>query len=558
MLAHLCISNFTTVAVSDLELAKGLSVITGETGAGKSVLLDALAMALGDRSNTNILRDEKQNADISASFIINQKSEIYQWLKDKDLITAEAESEAILRRVITPSGRSRAYINGIAVNITDLKYLGEQLVDLHNQHEHQSLLNKRTHQHLLDNFGDNSKHCTAVETLAKQWQGLEKTIKTLSEQNAAKDARLQLLSYQVQELDKLALEQNETAALAAEQKKLANAETLLHKVSEATVYCENEDGSGAISQLRQAAHILKQQLNDLPEASSCVEMIESACIQVEEAHADLNAITADLVVDPQRLQLVESRLDTIYTIARKHQINVEELFATHQALAKELDQLAGGDAKIEALQEQQQKIRTDYIASAKKLSKRRRTVAKKLADAVNKKLDQLKMAHCQFEIELTALDDQIPHSNGMESLEFLISTIPGKPAQALAKIASGGELSRISLAIAVVTAQTSNIPTLVFDEVDVGIGGSVAEVVGNLLRELGKSAQVFCVTHLAQVAAKGNTHLLAKKSVSKTTATTAIIELDNKARTAELARMMGGLDVTDSSIAHATEMLESA
>jgi len=558
MLAHLCIRNFTTVATCDLELAPGLSVITGETGAGKSVMLDALGMALGDRSNTNILRDEKRNAEVSASFQIKEKSQLHQWLIERDLLTNDDEAEAILRRIITPSGRSRAYINGVTVTIADLKTVGEQLVDLHNQHEHQSLLNKRTHQQLLDNFGGSNKQRISVEALAKQWQALERQIKQLSEQNAAKDSRLQLLSYQVQELDKLALENNESNALAAEQKKLANAESLLQGINEASQYCDNDDSTGAITQLRHAAQLLQKQIGDLPEIKSSLELLESGCIQIEEAHNELLVITDNLNIDPQRLQIVEDRLDTIYTVARKHQINVEQLFELHQQLAQELADLEGGDARIEALVQQQQDLQAQFIVSAKKLSKLRRSAAKKLTKAVNAKLNELQMAHCQFEIDIEALTDSSPATSGLEVIEFIISTVPGKPAQALAKIASGGELSRISLAIAVVTAQTSNIPTLVFDEVDVGIGGGVAEVVGNLLRELGQSGQVFCVTHLAQVAAKGNTHLLASKSISKTAATTQVLSLDTKARTAELARMMGGIDITDSSIAHAAEMLQSA
>ena len=558
MLAHLCIRNFTTVATCDLELAPGLSVITGETGAGKSVMLDALGMALGDRSNTNILRDEKRNAEISASFQIKEQSQLHQWLIEHDLLTNDDEPEAILRRIITPSGRSRAYINGVTVTIADLKTVGEQLVDLHNQHEHQSLLNKRTHQQLLDNFGDSNKQRISVEGLAKQWQALDRQIKQLSEQNAAKDSRLQLLSYQVQELDKLALENNESNALAAEQKKLSNAESLLQGLNEASQYCDNDESTGAITQLRHAAQLLKKQVGDLPEISSSLELLESGCIQIEEAHNELIAITDNLNIDPQRLQIVEDRLDAIYTIARKHQINVEQLFELHQQLAQELADLEGGDARIEALIQQQEDLQTTFLVSAKKLSKLRRSAAKKLTKAVNAKLNELQMAHCQFEIAIEALTDSSPSTSGLEVIEFIISTVPGKPAQALAKIASGGELSRISLAIAVVTAQTSNIPTLVFDEVDVGIGGGVAEVVGNLLRELGQSGQVFCVTHLAQVAAKGNTHLLASKSISKTAATTQVLSLDTKARTAELARMMGGIDITDSSIAHAAEMLQSA
>ncbi len=562
MLVHLGIKNFTTVDVLDLELSSGLTTITGETGAGKSVVLDALGLALGDRSNNGCLRDEKHNAEINASFTLNAQSKMYQWLKERDLLTAEDESEAILRRVITPSGRSRAYINGVAVNITDLKHLGEQLVDLHNQHEHQSLLDKQTHRQQVDDYADNRKLAEEVRKLAHDSHKLELQIQSLRSDGAVKEARLQLLSYQVQELDKLALLTNEPSTLAAEQKKLANAEQLLSGLIEAGNYCDSSNGheesTGALQALQHATQLLRQLAPLLPELKTSLELVESASIQVEEAQSELQAITDQLSIDPQRLQDVENRLDIIYTIARKHHIKTDELLEFHQQLAQELAHLEGSDAHIEELLVQQQDINKAFTAKAKKLSKKRQTAAKKLAKLVNQQLTKLKMAHCVFEISIQPFDNSAPNANGLESIEFMISTIPGKPVQALSKIASGGELSRISLAIQVVTAQTSNIPTLVFDEVDVGIGGGVAEVVGNLLRELGKSGQVFCVTHLAQVAAKGDTHLLAKKSVTKTTAITSFSALDRDGRTAEMARMMGGLDVTDSTIAHASEMLETA
>ncbi len=558
MLTHLCIRNFTTVDQCELELSAGLSVVTGETGAGKSVMLDALAMALGDRASNQVLRDENNNADISASFRLQEKTALLGWLNEHDLSNEDDPHEAILRRVITPSGRSRAYINGSPVNIADLKTVGEELVDLHNQHEHQSLLDKHSHGMLIDNFGGHQAQLAKVKDAAEQWQTLERKIQQFTAQNDGKEARLQLLSYQVQELDKLALEANESETLASEQKKLANAEQLLLGINEAMQACNGDESPGALGLLQLSQQRLSQLTVDLPSLAPALELISSAAIQAEEAFNELNAEQSQLSIDPERLQWVEQRLDALYSIARKHHVPVEQLFDTHQQLAQELADLEGGDEKISALKEQQTALQKTFTAAAKKLSKQRQSAVSKLSKAVNAKLDELQMAHCQFAIAIEPLASESPNTAGAESLEFLISTIPGKPPKALAKIASGGELSRISLAIAVVTAQTSNIPTVVFDEVDVGIGGGVAEVVGNLLRELGQRGQVFCVTHLAQVAAKGNSHLLAQKSVSKSDATTSITELNTDKRTAELARMMGGLDVTQSSIAHAAEMLESA
>lgn len=558
MLTHLCIRNFTTVAQCELELNAGLSVITGETGAGKSVMLDALAMALGDRANNQVLRDESNNADISASFRLKEHSSLSHWLDEHDLSNKDDLNEAILRRVITPSGRSRAYINGCPVNIADLKTVGEQLVDLHNQHEHQSLLDKHSHGELVDNFGGHQVQRGKVKDAAEQWQTLERKIQQLTAQNDSKEARLQLLSYQVQELDKLALEFNESDLLASEQKKLANAEQLLFGINEAMQACNGDENPSALSLLQLSQQRLTQLIVDLPSLAPSLELVSSATIQVEEAFNELSAEQAQLSIDPERLQWVEQRLDALYSIARKHHVPVEQLFDTHQQLAQELAELEGGDEKISALEEQQSALQKTYSLAAKKLTKLRRSAASKLSKAVNAKLDELQMAHCEFAIAIDPITTGSPNTAGAESLEFLISTIPGKPPKALAQIASGGELSRISLAIAVVTAQTSNIPTVVFDEVDVGIGGGVAEVVGNLLRELGQRGQVFCVTHLAQVAAKGDIHFLAQKSVNKSGATTSVTDLATDERTAELARMMGGLDVTESSIAHAAEMLESA
>ncbi len=558
MLTHLCIRNFTTVDHCELELNAGLSVITGETGAGKSVMLDALAMALGDRANNQVLRDENSNADISASFRLSERSSLLTWLTAHDLTNTDDPNEAILRRVITPSGRSRAYLNGSPVNIADLKIVGEQLVDLHNQHEHQSLLDKHSHGQLIDNFGGNQAPLSKVREAAKQWQILERQIQQLTAQNDSKEARLQLLSYQVQELDKLALEANESEILAGEQKKLANAEQLLFGINEAMQACNGDETPSALSLLQLSQQRLGQLIIDLPSLAPALELINSASIQTEEAFNELASEQAQLSINPERLQWVEQRLDALYSIARKHHVPVEQLFDTHQQLSQELAELEGGDEKISALKEQQTALQKTYRLAAKKLTKQRRCAASKLGKAVNAKLNELQMAHCEFTVAIETLQTDSPNVAGAESLEFLISTIPGKPPKALAQIASGGELSRISLAIAVVTAQTSNIPTVVFDEVDVGIGGGVAEVVGNLLRELGQQGQVFCVTHLAQVAAKGDIHLLAKKSVTKNGATTSVTNLMTDRRTAELARMMGGLDVTESSIAHAAEMLEGA
>jgi DNA repair protein RecN (Recombination protein N) len=559
MLNHLAISNFTTVDSLELDCAAGLTTITGETGAGKSVMLDALALALGGRGQVSLLRDDNRQAEIAANFHIG--SDIKSYLKNRDLLdndNGEDSSEVLLRRVIKPDGRSRAYINGSAVKLGELAALGEKLVDLHGQHEHQSLLNKASHLQILDDYAANAALKEQVKHLAAQCQSLQSTIAKLRNNNADKAARLQLLEYQVTELDQLAVKVGEHSQLENEQKKLSNAQALLHDINHAAQLCDNEQNSGGLSKLQQALQTLKQASEQLPELGNAIELLDSACIQVLELGGELEAISSSVVPDNARLADVEARLDTIYSIARKHNVHAADLFDLHSSLTNELATLQGGDERIEQLDSELADRTQDYLAQAQALSKTRKKAAKQLTAQVNKKLASLQMKHCDFSIALHASKQDQLAVNGLETAELMISTVPGKPPQALAKIASGGELSRVSLAIQVVTAQTSNVPSLVFDEVDVGIGGGVAEVVGNLLRELGKCSQVFCVTHLAQVAAKGQQHLLVSKRVSKKSATTSIQLLDNTARKAELARMISGLDVTDSTRAHAKELLESA
>lgn len=561
MLNHLDITNFTTVEQIELEFNNGLTSITGETGAGKSVMLDALALALGARNTgSTILRNEKLNAEITACFTLPEQSPLALWLEEKEL--TDNEKEIILRRIVKPDGRSRAFINGRAVSLNDLKHAGTQLVDLHGQHEHQSLLNRNVHQQLVDNFADNSILLDTIKTFVDEWNTLEKKIADLKHAGTDREAKRQLLAYQVQELDKLALEETETSALEAEQKILANAETLMHNLATANQLCtggnSSEQESNILSMSRQTIDLIKRCTEDVPSLKNCADLLESASIQIEEAASDISHTAENIKIDPERLHFIDDRLDKIYSIARKHNLKPNQLFELHNKLKNELNELENGEHIAEQLQQEQKKIQAKFKKVAGQLSKKRSAVATSLTKKVMEKLALLNMKHCAFNIQLNELKQKSPNNNGHETIEFLISTVPGKPPQPLSKIASGGELSRISLAIQVVTAQAGKNPTLVFDEVDVGIGGGTAEVVGNLLRELGSACQVLCVTHLAQVAAKGNQHLLVSKEISKSTATTQFDLLDNTARKAELARMISGIDVTESTLAHASELLETA
>lgn len=563
MLSDLCIRNFTTVDKLELDFERGLSILTGETGAGKSVLLDALALALGGKSQKHLLRDESRPAEFCAGFQLPAGSPALQWLRERDLPEGDAPGDAgaelLCRRVLKPDGRSRAFINGSAVNIGELRELASLLVDLHGQHEHQTLLNKSSHRELLDEYGQHGALRDEIAGLASEWKQLQQRIASLLQASASGDSRAQLLAYQVGELDALELKDGEIEALEAEHRLLANAEALSGQLQTARQICDDDDSGGGLhASLRKASVLIAECATALPELANAQALFESATIQVEEAATDLASAAERVQLDPARLAEVESRLDAIHSIARKHHVRAPELFTLHETLAGELEALQNGEALANTLREQQREIEQRYNKRAQALTRKRKSAARKLEADVAARLAELQMKHCRFEISLTAREAGTLSAHGQEAIEFLISTVPGKPAQPLARIASGGELSRISLAIQVCAVQGSATPTLVFDEVDVGISGAVAEVVGNLLRELGKTSQVLCVTHLPQVAAKGNQHLLVTKQLSKQGADTRISKLDRKSRRAELARMLGGLDVTESTLAHAGEMLDTA
>ncbi|ARN73290.1 DNA repair protein RecN [Oceanicoccus sagamiensis] len=551
MLVDLSVNNFAIAAELEMEFNRGMTVITGETGAGKSIMLDALGLALGDRADAGVVRSGTERADIHALFDISAIKDAKQWLQEHDLLDG---SDCLLRRVITKEGRSRGYINGRPVTLQDLKSLGEMLIDIHSQHAHQSLLKKDQQRRLLDEFAGLGDNTTKLKAIAKQFQQAQQRLTTLESNRSEQSARAQLLGYQVDELDKLELIDGELENLEQEQKQLANGEQIQQACQHTIALC-SEGELNVVSILNQALRSLGEipvKSQSLDEAS---QLLSSALIQAEEANSELQHHLDSFELDPERLHAVENRLSTIYDIARKHHIQPAQLPELHQGLQAELTSIAGSDEEIEQLQQQLTETEQQYQALATKISKKRKTAAKKLQKQVEAQLEQLAMANCSFSIDLAPRADNSPHANGNEDIAFLVSTNPGQQPAALSKIASGGELSRISLAIQVITAKTSAIPTLVFDEVDVGIGGAVAEVVGNLLQELGERGQVLCVTHQPQVASKGHQHLYASKTASKKSVSTQLEELSDKKKIEEIARMLGGIAITDQSLAHAKEML---
>lgn len=559
MLTHLHITNFTLVESLDIEMHRGLTALTGETGAGKSILLDALALALGDRADADKVRTGADKAEIHASFDISSLPHAQKWLKSHDLgpeCDENDEVDCILRRIVTKEGRSRAYINGQTVTLSQLRGLGEMLIDIHNQHEHQSLLKTATHQRLLDEFAGAQPLAKTVKSHFKTWQQLQDRLQQAQHQSDETDARFQLLSYQVNELDQLGLERGELAALEKEQQQLASGEQSIQNCQHIVDLCSADEG-GIITQLNRSLQLLSDIPGETETLTNVAALLNSALISMDEAQSDLHHHIDSFEADPQRLHEVEQRLSEVYTIARKHKIAPEELVQHHEQLTSELALLAPSDALLENLERELEQACEIYRANADKLAAKREKAAKKLAKEVNAQFKQLAMAHATLEIALNRQTDS-PSKNGHEQIEFLISTQPDQPAKPLHKVASGGELSRVSLAIQVITAQTSTIPTLVFDEVDVGIGGTTGDVVGKMLRELGARGQVFCVTHLAQVASKAHTHLRVEKTISKTKASSTLTELTGEARVEEIARMMGGTIDSKRSLEHAREIIKAA
>ncbi|AQZ93639.1 DNA repair protein RecN [Halopseudomonas phragmitis] len=553
MLVHLAVNNYAIVDHLELELKGGMSAITGETGAGKSIMLDALALTLGDRADSGAVRPGADKADILATFDISKIPEAQAWLDDRDLDSPE--QQVILRRVITAEGRSRGYINGSPCPQQDLKTLGEMLIDIHSQHEHQSLLKTETHRRLLDEYAGASDLARQIQLAAQRCRQTEQALQQASEHNDEQEARLQLLSYQLEELDNLSLLDGELELLEGEQRQLANAEQILMACQQVINLCSENDTGSVLQAMTSSLNRLGGLTEHSRHLNEAHNLLASAQIQVEEAVGELSRYLDHFEADPQRQQEVEERLGSIYELARKHRVNPEELPALQQRLIDELESFQQRDADIERLGDELKAYREHYQQLADKLSGIRHKAAQKLAKAVTSEIQRLGMPGGRIELQLAPLNPGHYPPNGLESVEFLVSANPGQPAKPLAKVASGGELSRISLGIQVITAQTSRVPTLVFDEVDVGIGGPTAEIVGQLLRQLGERGQVLTVTHLPQVAAQGHQHLFVRKEQKKDSTRTRIDELDQSGRIQEVARMLGGVDLTEESLAHARKLL---
>lgn len=551
MLTQIHIKDLAIVSSLELDLSPGMTTLTGETGAGKSILIDAMGLVLGDRADNDMIRDGCDRAEITAVLDVTNLSNVITWLQEN---TLDASGECILRRVLIRNGNSKAFINGSPVPARLLQSLGDLLVDIHGQHAHQSLL-KRDHQlELLDSYAGHHELKKQAAAVFHQWQESKNKLQQLAAASGERSEKLELLHYQIAELDDLNLVETELSSLDEEHARLSNAEQLQSGCN--MILTGLYDDENAIhGQLARIQHELERMISTDQTLTETRDMLDGASIQIQEATHTLRQYADNIEIDPVRLELIEQRIGDIQDMARKHRCKPDEIFVVHTGLKHELEQIEHADIHLAELEQEVETRKTNYLDLANKLDSSRRETAKKLVHEVTSGMNSLGMPEGRLEIDIKTLPQEKARANGINRIEFLVTANPGQAAKPLVKVASGGELSRISLALQVATARCSGTPILIFDEVDVGIGGGTAEIVGMLLRQLGEYRQVLCVTHLPQVAAQGNNHLQVSKTGENGTVKTEVIPLDGDLRVEEIARMLGGIQITDQTLAHAREMI---
>ncbi len=547
MLHYLQIENFAIVEHLKLEFEQGLTIISGETGAGKSILIDALSLVLGERADTSIVRYGCKTAQVNAIFSLPPIA--HAWLKQQDLNYGD---ECFVRRVINQNGRSRAYINDRPVSVQTLRQLGEYLIDIHGQHAHQSLLKQDIQRQLVDDMAINSSILEEVGQAYQLWFSLKTELSALGGED--REAKIAFLRYQLEELEVFDL--TALDSLEKDHRRLANAQKLLESSEMALALLDNDETGSTLSCLNQANHILEDVQEHDSKIANITSLLENAIIETQEAIGELRHYLHSMDIDASRLQELQQQIATLQNIARKHRVRVADLPEYFEKLTHQLNELENFEENASRLKVALVEALEKYQILAKKLHKERVQTAEKLAEKITAEMQQLGLAGGKLVINVTSDEDASPSATGTDIIEFLVSTNLGHSPKPLQKVASGGEISRISLSIQVVTAQRSGVPILVFDEVDVGIGGSVAEIVGKLLKNLGEQRQVLCITHLPQVASQGHNHLQVRKSFDLEKTHIKITTLDNQQRIEEIARMLGGIEITTQTLAHAEEMLQ--
>ena len=552
MLRNLQVRNFAIVDQVDVEFGPGMTVLTGETGAGKSILVDALGLVLGERGGSGLVREGTRRAEFSAEFDLSDQPDAQRWLVDQAL---DMDDECVLRRVIGDDGRSRAFINGNAVSMQSLKALGELLIDIHGQHFHQSLGRPAVQRELLDFHGALLPLRSETRGAFERWQALKQDLEELETRQADRESRLELLQFQVSELDALDLQPDELGGLRAERDRLQNVGKLsdgIGRVLEALYDGDDVTAQAILAGTCQTVAGLAAFDESLEPAR---RLLDEASIQVSEAVELLRRYGESLEADPARRDWVEDRLHAIQSLARKHRVEADNLGEVQSRLRDQLDELRNFEERSERLARDVAAAEGEYRELAARLSAARRETAGTFAQNVTAAMTGLGMPGGRFEISFESRDIEEARAWGMDRIEYLISANPGQTPQPLARIASGGELSRMSLAIQVIASGGSDIPTMIFDEVDSGVGGGVAEMVGRRLCELGANRQVLCVTHLPQVASQADNHIRVIKITDGKTTRTGVSVLTRDERIEELARMLGGVKITERTREHAAEML---
>ncbi|RBP50821.1 DNA repair protein RecN [Arenicella xantha] len=558
-LRELTIRNFAIIKHLEIEIDDGLTVVTGETGAGKSILLDALDLLLGSRAENEMIRHGEEQCEITAIFEIKGLTEVQEWLSEHDL-SGDDEGLCLIRRVLRKSKPTKCYINDQPTTLASLRELGYLLVDLHGQHEHQALSRSADQRRVLDQFSGHGDAIKVMAKLASKIRRLEKELGSTTQVRSDNADRIELIEFQVSELDEANVVEGEFEELEIEYTRLNNSQELIDGIELAIDSLFENESSNLTSELGRQIHSLSDLQEFDPSITPVNDLLNTALVQIEEAQSLLNAVRSKIDQDPERLREIEQRRDTIINLARKHRCRESELPGRHQALHVELEELKDSSSQPEKLQRKIKEAKASYFKIAQAISEKRQLVAEQLSEEITRQMQDLGMRGGELAIvvEPQISDDIVVTDHGIDHIEFMVSTNHGMPLKSLNKTASGGELSRISLAIQVITSQKLDTPTMIFDEVDVGVGGRVAQIVGSRLRDLGKHAQVICITHLPQVASQGQQHIFIDKVTTDSETYSNLVKLDADGRTTEIARMLGGEVITERTRAHAQEMLAAA
>ncbi|GAA0785427.1 MULTISPECIES: DNA repair protein RecN [Pseudomonadati] len=552
MLCQLSINNFAIVRFLELDFKAGMTTITGETGAGKSIAIDALGLCLGNRSDANTVRPGASKTEVSARFTLHDVPQAKRWLEDNDL---DNEEDCILRRTINSDGRSRAYINGNPVPITQLKAIGQLLIGIHGQHAHHAMLKSEHQLTLLDSYANHKLLIDTVQASYQRTKQAENDLKSLELAQHERISRKQLLQYQVEELDEFNLAEGEFVEIEQEHKRLANGTELIESCQAGLALLSEDEEVNIESLLNKVIHLADNLQSVDDKLAPVANMLNEALILIQESSGEIEDYLSRLELDPEHFAYLEKRLSSAMQLARKHHVNPEDLSTYHTQLKAELFDLCDDETKLGEVRQALTAHREAYLVHAQKLSQSRTRYAKELDKLVTQSIHQLNMPKGQFKIAVN-FNPEMHNSLGCDQVEFLVTTNPGQPLQPIAKVASGGELSRIGLGVQVITAKKVSTPTLIFDEVDVGISGPTAAVVGRMLRSLGESTQVFCVTHLPQVAGNGHQHMFVNKFNKAGQTETTMQNLDKEQRINELARLLGGDAITENTLANARELLQ--